>query len=155
MPGHRQLTTFVGVCLVVAGTGLAAQSPGGAGDRAEPPRIQLEEFRPLQATGAALIIDVRDQATFRLGHIPGAISVPVDQIEARAADIEARAKSRPIVTYCSCPNDHASVSAAALLAARGVCNVRALAGGLPAWVAAGGSLLRGGLVGEKLPKRLF
>jgi rhodanese-related sulfurtransferase len=156
MEGHRQFGLLVAMCAIALGASGAGQSSPGTPDRpSEPPRIQLDDFRRLQAAGAVLIVDVRDVTAFKRGHIPHAISVPLDQIEARAAEIEVRARQRPIVTYCSCPNDHASASAAALLTSRGLHDVRALAGGLPAWLAAGGSLLRGGLVSQELPKRLF
>ena len=155
MQGHRQLAALGTAWVIALGVGAAAQTPAAPLDPSpDTPRISLDDFRRLHAAGQVLTVDVRDASTFARGHIPHAISVPLDQIEAHAIDLEARANHRPIVTYCSCPNDHASAQAAAALTARGVHDVRALAGGLPAWVAAGGSLLRGRLNKES-SKGLF
>lgn len=62
---------------------------------------------------------------------------------ARALDLEAVARGielprgRAVVTYCQCPNEVSAKRAAQLLIARGHRDVRPLAGGLDAWIAAG------------------
>ena len=100
--------------------------------------IAFEDFVRRHGLGGAFVIDVRTVESFRRGHIAGAMSVPLDQIERRAADLRSRAHGRLIVTYCSCPDEHASLAAVHALATRGVSEVRALVGGFPAWVRAGG-----------------
>jgi 3-mercaptopyruvate sulfurtransferase SseA len=62
-------------------------------------RIPLAEFKKLYDEGNAIVLDVRGIETYREGHIPGAISVPLGTVEARAA--EWKTTKRPIVTYCS------------------------------------------------------
>ena len=47
---------------------------------------------------------------------------------------------RPIVTYCACLDEHASLKAVEILNAHGLMNVSALVGGLRAWIASGGKL---------------
>jgi hypothetical protein len=81
--------------VVVAGAA-RAQAPT---DPAAVPRIQLAEFRKALDAGAIVGIDVRGIEAYRAGHIPGTLSVPGDQLEARAAEL--RAKGKPIVTYCA------------------------------------------------------
>ena len=44
------------------------------------------------------VVDVRTPAEYAGGHIPGAKLVPVDQIEARAAEVGP--KERPVILYC-------------------------------------------------------
>lgn len=56
-----------------------------------------DHARQLVANGAALI-DVRTPEEFAEGHLPGAINIPVDQIEHRSAEIGD--STRPVVVYC-------------------------------------------------------
>ena len=100
-------------------------------------RTSLAEFERLYAEGAVLVVDVRTGASFSAGHIPGAMSVPVDEMGQRAAEVMARAGTQAIVTYCSCANEHASTIAATVLTQAGACRVSALVGGYPAWIAGG------------------
>lgn len=105
-------------------------------------RMTIVDFAVLQAKRAALVVDVRNPDSFTAGHIPGAVNVPVDNVSTRVRDIVSRAKGRPVVTYCSCINEHTSAIAAQTLAAAGVTRVSALVGGFPAWVAQGGTIER-------------
>jgi rhodanese-related sulfurtransferase len=96
-------------------------------------RIGIDDFRKLHARGAVFAVDVRGVEAYKAGHIPGAVNVPLDQVARRAGEIRVQAKGRAIVTYCSCPEEHASLAAVRLLAEKGVVNARALVGGYPAW----------------------
>jgi ubiquinone/menaquinone biosynthesis C-methylase UbiE len=62
-------------------------------------RVTIEEFKRLQAKGGVFLVDVRDPESYRLGHLPGAILMPLETVEARAAEL--RQEKKPIVTYCS------------------------------------------------------
>jgi uncharacterized protein len=55
------------------------------------------EAHALVAEGAALV-DVRSVGEFEGDHLEGAINIPVDEIERRAAEIGSR--DRPVVVYC-------------------------------------------------------
>jgi len=139
MHNHRQFAAIVAAWLGVWTILSAAQSPSAPDEASRPaPRITLDEFRKLHAAGAVLTIDVRDVTAFKTGHIPGAISIPADQIETKAREIRVRANHRPIVTYCACPDEHTSARAATILSALGLDRVSALVGGLRAWIASGG-----------------
>jgi len=100
--------------------------------------ISQDGFKKAYASANALVIDVRDETSYRVGHITGAINIPVRQIELRAGLVKSEAQGRTVVTYCACPSEHASAQAAELLVKRGVKNVYALVGGYRAWVKAGG-----------------
>lgn len=63
------------------------------------PRIAFDEFKKLADKDAVLIVDVRERESYRNGHIPGAVSIPLGEIGARAAEL--RNAKRPIVTYCA------------------------------------------------------
>ncbi|MGH9311576.1 MAG: methyltransferase domain-containing protein, partial [Vicinamibacterales bacterium] len=62
-------------------------------------RITVEAFKQLQAKGGVFVLDVRDAESYRAGHLPGAILMPLETVEARAAEL--RKEKKPIVTYCS------------------------------------------------------
>ena len=62
-------------------------------------RIDWKEFKKLYDAKAIELIDVRGDVFFESGHIPGARSIPLDQIEKRAAAL-GRSK-KPIVLYCA------------------------------------------------------
>ena len=59
------------------------------------PPIPVEKAQGLVRDGARLV-DVREPAEFARGHLPGAVNVPVDQIEQRVDEIA----DRPAVLYC-------------------------------------------------------
>jgi phage shock protein E len=51
----------------------------------------------------ALLIDVRSPDEFGDKHLPGAINIPVEQVQSRLAEVEKLAggdKKKPIVVYC-------------------------------------------------------
>jgi rhodanese-related sulfurtransferase len=91
-----------------------------------------------------LVVDVRDEFVYRMGHIPGAMSVPLAQVDRRADEVRTRAGRKPVVTYCSCPSEQTAASAAVALSKLGITNVSVLVGGYPEWVSTGGAVEKGG-----------
>jgi rhodanese-related sulfurtransferase len=87
----RLLPTF----LLVVLTSVAALA------QAAPERIELTDFRKLQAAKTVLVVDVRDAYSFASGHIPGAINIPLGEEEQAAHFNKLKAEKRPIVTYCA------------------------------------------------------
>lgn len=83
--------------------------------------------------GLVTVLDVRPEDEFALGHVHGAINIPLSALEKRLADLDPR---QEIVAYCRGPYCVLSYEAVALLRARGF-NVRRLEDGLPEWRAAG------------------
>jgi hypothetical protein len=61
------------------------------------PRITINEFESLKP-GEVFVVDVRNQASFDLGHIPGAKLIPFGEVATRIAEFP---KNKKIVTYCS------------------------------------------------------
>lgn len=86
----------------------------------------------LQA-GIVTVLDVRPEDEFALGHLPGAINLPLAELERRLAELD---PGREIVAYCRGPYCVLSYEAVARLRARGF-SVRRLEDGLPEWRAAG------------------
>jgi rhodanese-related sulfurtransferase len=80
-----------------------------------------------------VVLDVRPEEEYRAGHIPGALSVPVDTLEAA---LQTLPRDREIVAYCRGPYCVFSDEAVGLLRSRGYRASR-LRQGLPDWRAAG------------------
>ena len=93
--------------ILLAALAACALSPATAGQPASPvprteaeiPRVPFEQFRKDLAAGRIVAIDVRAVEAYRHGHIPGALSVPESDLEARLPEL--RAAKKPIVTYCA------------------------------------------------------
>ncbi len=66
--------------------------------------------------GAVIVLDVRPAEEYRAGHIPGALSVPLKELERRLSDLP---RKRDIVAYCRGPYCVLAVEAVEMLRARG------------------------------------
>ena len=78
----------------------------------------------------ALVLDVRDAAEYAKGHILGAKSAPLTDLERRLGEL-AKFKARPVIVHCESGNR--STNAIGILHRNGFANVHNLAGGLAAW----------------------
>lgn len=83
-----------------------------------------------------LLLDVRPAADFtgEWGHIPDALSVPLEDLPQRLAEFGTY-QQRPIRLVCR--TDRRSSQAASVLAAAGFANARVIQGGMTAWRAKG------------------
>ena len=91
---------LAGVLLVLATTMGAAYGQEQEEDTSSPAlRVEWKEFRKLYDAKAIELIDVRGDVVFESGHIPGARSIPLDQIEKHAAEL--RRAGKPVVLYCA------------------------------------------------------
>jgi rhodanese-related sulfurtransferase/DNA-binding transcriptional ArsR family regulator len=102
-----------------------------ARDALEP--VSRTELVERAARGEVVILDVRPAEEFAAGHIPGALSVPLDQLEAALSGLPERAR---IVAYCRGPYCVLAPQAVERLRARGF-NARRLVDGMPEWRLAG------------------
>jgi ArsR family transcriptional regulator len=83
--------------------------------------------------GLVTILDVRPEDEFALGHLPGALNIPLAELERRLGELPAE---REVIAYCRGPYCVLSFEAVAALRARGYL-VRRLEDGFPEWKAAG------------------
>jgi rhodanese-related sulfurtransferase/DNA-binding transcriptional ArsR family regulator len=83
--------------------------------------------------GTVTILDVRPADEFALGHLPGAVNIPLRALESRLSELST---SKEIVAYCRGPYCVLSYEAVAALRKRGF-KVRRLEDGFPEWRAAG------------------
>jgi rhodanese-related sulfurtransferase len=96
-------------------------------------RLTREELLERVRAGTATVIDVRPAEEYAAGHIPGAVSVPLEELEARLAGLPG---GREIVAYCRGTNCVLAHDAVRLLSARGR-PARRLADGMLEWRLAG------------------
>jgi ArsR family transcriptional regulator len=83
--------------------------------------------------GLATVLDVRPEDEFALGHLPGALNIPLGKLEDRLDELP---QEREVIAYCRGPYCVLSFEAVAALRARGYL-VRRLEDGYPEWKAAG------------------
>ncbi len=102
-------------------------------DRASLATVGREDLARLLAEGRVTVLDVRPVVEYRQGHIAGARSLPVEELESRLAELP---PDREVVAYCRGPYCVLADEAAQLLRARGF-RVRRLDEGFPEWRAAG------------------
>ncbi len=105
-------------------------------DELEP--VGRRELLTRAREGSVLVLDVRPRAEFLAGHIPGSVSVPVEELASRIDELP---RDQEVVAYCR--------SAYCVLGYRAVEELRKsgrkarrLAGGLPEWRADGFNVQR-------------
>jgi len=84
------------------------------------------------ARGEATVVDVRGNAEWEAGHVPGVQNVPVGYLAERMSELPS---GLPLIVHCQ--GGARSSIAASVLQARGVKNVMNLVGGYAAWEQAG------------------
>ena len=112
---------------------------------------QFQSISPVAAvellrTGSACLVDIRDRATFRLGHAPGAFHLTNETL---GAFLQQTDPDHPVVVMCY--HGHSSRGVAQYLVNHGFENVYNLEGGFAAWqlscpvVSAGPDVAEGGV----------
>lgn len=105
--------------------------------------ISREELLRRSKEGLVTVLDVRPSEEYEFGHIPGAVNVPLEEIEKRLGSLP---KDQEIIAYCRGPYCVLAFEAVAALRKKGF-EARRLEEGYPEWKAAG-------LPIEKEPKAL-
>lgn len=100
-------------------------------DNLEP--IDAEELRRRMQEGSVTVLDVRPGDEFRAGHIAGAISVPVRDLDRRIAELQ---RGREVVAYCRGPYCVYAAEAVEALRKAGY-RARRMEDGFPDWKARG------------------
>ncbi len=95
--------------------------------------VDREQLLAKVRDGAVTVLDVRPPEEYVAGHLPGALSVPLKELERRLADLP---HDREIVAYCRGPYCVLAVEAVEFLRARGFAAFR-LEEGVTDWQAKG------------------
>jgi rhodanese-related sulfurtransferase len=103
------------------------------GERSEPEPVEMTELLRRARAGEVIVVDARPANEYAAGHIPGALSIPVDDLKRR---LQRLPKSKPYVAYCRGPYCVYADQAVEQLRAAGR-RARRLAVGLPEWKSAG------------------
>jgi rhodanese-related sulfurtransferase/DNA-binding transcriptional ArsR family regulator len=103
------------------------------GDRADAEAVPMAELLKRARSKQVVILDTRPAREYVAGHIPGAISVPVDELKQR---LQTLTKGKEYVAYCRGPYCVYADRAVELLKAHGR-RARRLLDGFPEWRAAG------------------
>ncbi len=91
--------------------------------------VTSKELQRLMKGGSVVVVDVRPAEEFRAGHIPGALSIPVQDLKRRMREIP---KRREVIAYCRGPYCIYSLDAVTMLRQNGY-KARRAADGLPDW----------------------
>jgi MFS family permease len=91
--------------------------------------IEPVELKAFALRGRLLILDVRSAQEFALGHVEGAVNIPLDTLGSHASGLP---RDRLIVTVCG-KGGGRSDRAAQELRTRGFLSVRSLCGGTDGW----------------------
>lgn len=100
-------------------------------DQLEP--VPAKELLERARQGLVTVLDVRPPEEFAAGHLPGAVNIPVHELEKRMKELP---KRREVVAYCRGPYCLMSFEAVDKLRKKGW-RARRLENGLPEWRAAG------------------
>ena len=125
------------IFLAVAVACAPSAREGGAATTAPAAGVTVEEAAAL-VRGGALLLDVRTGQEYAAGHLPGALHVPYDQLDARASELGD--PGSPVVVYCR--SGRRSAIAATTLGRLGWKRVHDLGGMPSSWPAAPAGLAR-------------
>jgi len=78
----------------------------------------------------AVILDIRDKADYKKGHILNAINLPYASLEGKISEIESH-KDKPVIVVCKM--GQTSNAAGAILRKNGFTDVTRLSGGMAEW----------------------
>jgi rhodanese-related sulfurtransferase/DNA-binding transcriptional ArsR family regulator len=101
--------------------------------RDEMEAVPAEEVLERARKGLVVVLDVRPPEEFAAGHLPGAVNIPVHQLEKRLKELP---KRKEVIAYCRGPYCLMSYDAVSLLRKKGL-KARRLEAGLPEWRIAG------------------
>lgn len=102
------------------------------------PAVSLAQAKEAFTSDAALFVDARDPDFFEMGHIPGAVNLPVrnfDQVFPRVKQLLLTAPR--LIIYCENANCEMSVELTDKLLLAGIAHVEIFPGGIEEWQAEG------------------
>jgi rhodanese-related sulfurtransferase len=127
--GYRGLRTLAESR--VGEIGRLAEAFFGQVDGAEP--VGVHELLARSSAGEVVVVDVRPRVEFDAGHLPGALSIPLEELSHRLSELD---PDTSVVAYCRGPYCVLAAQAVAQLRAAGL-RAERLAAGPPDWRAAG------------------
>lgn len=117
-------------------------------DRAE--SVGIEDLLARSRAGEIVLVDVRPRLEFEAAHLPGALSIPLEELSQRLSELDPHAT---VVAYCRGPYCVLAAEAVAQLRAAGL-RAERLAEGPAEWHAAGAPFVLGAPRGSRAPHYL-
>ena len=96
-------------------------------DSLEP--VPADQLLERVRAGLVSVLDVRPPEEYEAGHLPGAVNIPLEELEKRLHELN---PDQEIVAYCRGPHCVLAFDAVSILRQKGV-KARRLEGGLPEW----------------------
>jgi hypothetical protein len=62
------------------------------------PKVNIEQLKEKVDAGDVVIVDVRSKEEFAEGHVPGAVSIPWEEMEDRYPELP---RDKEVITYCA------------------------------------------------------
>lgn len=106
----------------------------GRAEAASSESLSPREASSMSAAQKAVIVDVREDSEWNEQHIPGAIHIPLGQLNERLAELK-QYKDTPVITQCK--SGGRSAKALDVLKTAGFSKVYNMDGGIIAWDKAG------------------
>src|SRR2546421_8219049 len=103
------------------------------GDRADAELVEMNELLKRARSSKVVVLDTRPATEYAVGHIAGALSVPIDDLQRRLRQLP---KEKEYVAYCRGPYCVYADRAVEILRSHGR-RARRLVQGFPEWRAAG------------------
>jgi len=100
-----------------------------------PTFIIFEEALAFFNSGEALFVDARHEYDYKLGHIKGAVNLPLKELDTHSAVYAGWPKDKLLIVYCDGAECNSSVELAKKLSAAGFTNVKIFFGGWTEWQA--------------------
>lgn len=120
-------------------------SPAQAGEELPMP-VGLAQVKEMLDAGQAVVVDARSAASYREGHISGALPFPLEEakkLQGKSPLLQEIPKDSVIIAYCNGFSCHDSTELAKLLIRAGFGSVFVFEGGLPEWRDAGYPVAKG------------
>lgn len=128
---RNRAVTRGAILILAAALALARAADAGHGGV---PAVALTEPEYLKwlidSRQPVVVVDLRSAPDFRRGHLPGAVSVPLAELDRRFAEIPTQPM---VVLYCRCPLEEAA-TAYSFLETKGYANHVVLQEGYDGWL---------------------
>lgn len=102
-----------------------------------PVLVPLKEARTYFESGEALFIDSRHEFDYKLGHIRGAMNLPLKEFGEKQELLPTMPKDKLLIVYCDGAECNSSIELSSKLFQSGYSNVKIFFGGWREWEAAG------------------
>jgi rhodanese-related sulfurtransferase len=118
----------------ITGQGVfSTREPESQTDEPAPEFIDYSEALNYHQSGKAIFIDARHDFDYGLGHIPGAVNLPLKEYDEKKSMLSQFSKDTTLVTYCDGQECNSSIDLALKLTAEGFSNVMIFFDGWREW----------------------